>query len=274
MSELYFQFDKNDELISLSSQFSGIYVEEFSRDAPQQKLQASTIEGTDGEIPQTITYDPFKVYVKLDIRAVDHLDYHLLYRELNAFLHRRKTYRIASDQLPGLFFSVYPQPQSVSRESETIALVTFEFTAYKGYAESRGSTLDPLTFDSELWGVGDGILMDSDMQYVFNTNKFSIYNASDDVISPIYRHEIDIALTCAGSPQITNKTTNDIFKCTSTLVKKDVLLISGVYPFINGKHAGKNSNHGILTLNPGWNEFEVKGVSDLTIAFGFKFIYR
>ena len=63
--------------------------------------------------------------------------------------------------------------------------------------------------------------------------------------------------------------------------KKDIksnqqLIINGVYPTINGKRVGIDTNHEWLSLAPGYNDIEITGtdITQSTIEFIFPFIYR
>ncbi|MBF2387850.1 phage tail family protein [Listeria welshimeri] len=272
MSDLFLEIA--GENYSLSKQFPGIYVQEVGRQGPQMNVNSSEISGVDGVIPGNVSFSPFVFSVQCNLQALDIPDYHLAVKEIYEFIFQREKYYIWSDMMPGIRYAVYPKPFDFNRETDRIALLTLEFIVYKGYAESRGTTLDPLTFEANKWQIGMNIRNSENSAYIFNSNKFRLYNASSENINPLMHHELDIALTAVGNLIIDNLTTGDSFQYNKSLKKTDVLLLTGVYPYVNDVRCGKNTNHGVITLAKGWNEFEIKGVTNINVAFNFSFIYR
>ncbi|MBC1470781.1 phage tail family protein [Listeria seeligeri] len=272
MSDLFLEID--GQKFSLCKKFPGVFLQEVGRQGPQMNLVSSEVSGVDGSIPGTVSFSPFVFSVQCNLQALDISDYHLAVKEIYEFLFQRESYYIWSNQMPGIRYEVYPKPFDFSRETEKVALITLEFVVFKGYAESRGTTLDPLTFETNKWQIGMNIQNAEDNTYVFMENKFRVYNASSEMINPLRRHDLDIALTAVGNLRMTNLTTGDTFQYNKALKKSDVLLISGVYPYVNDERCGRETNHGIITLAKGWNEFEINGVTNVNIAFNFPFIYR
>ncbi|AVS30192.1 TPA: phage tail family protein [Listeria monocytogenes] len=272
MSDLFLEL--NGKVHSLSETFPGLSVQEVSRQSPQLSMETAEIAGTDGVIPGMTQFKPFIFSAKCNLQAHDIPDYHLAVREIYEFLFQRDSYYIWSDQMPGIRYEVHPKPVDFSRESDRVGLLTIEFDVFKGYAESRGTSLDPMTFEVDLWQMGMNLSNRDDLFYIFKENTFRVYNAGSDRVNPLMRHELDIAMTANGTPTIHNLTTGESFEYQKELRKTDVLLLNNIYPLVNNRRVGKDTNHGIITLEKGWNDFEIKGVTDVTIAFNFPFIYR
>ncbi|MBC1523728.1 phage tail domain-containing protein [Listeria booriae] len=231
------------------------------------------LSGMDGVLPVTNTFAPFNLVFKFKLNAFDVQDFHLIKRKLKDFLHRREPYFIYHQKNAGMKFAVDRVEIETDRRSKDTGIFTVTFRVYKGYAESLGTCLDSLTFDADIWQAGTNLQI-QDMRYIYDRSPINLYNASSDTINPLMRHSLDIALTCEGSPRIENITTGDVYQFYGTLKKQDVLLISGVYTYVNNTRRGKDTNHQVLRLAKGWNDIRVTGVSNLLIAFSFPFIYR
>ncbi|WP_099224120.1 phage tail family protein [Listeria costaricensis] len=272
MHDLFIEM--NGKSISLSEHFPGVFIQEVIRKSPQIEIDSEKITGTDGVIPHTVSFQPFTIQVTAYLQALDISDYHLVARELYQFLFQRESYYIWSETMPGIRYHVFPKPFDFDRQSERVALFTLEFDCFKGYGESRGTTLDPLTFETELWQIGNGLVNPEDLRYTFSDALFRVYNASSDRIDPLMRHELTIAISGKGCPTLTNKTNGSSFALNRDLRHSDRLVIDGIYPYLNDDRCGKDSNHGVIQLEKGWNQFELTGLEEQRIAFAFPFIYR
>ena len=75
--------------------------------------------------------------------------------------------------------------------------------------------------------------------------------------------------------KIINKKTGDVFEYKGSLKANQSFVIDGGYAYKDEKRCGRQTNHGILKLAPGYNTFEVWGkISNFEIEFVFPFIYR
>ena len=148
------------------------------------------------------------------------------------------------------------------------------FISFSPFAESIGTTMDPLTTDNKLWQFGQGLTSD-DVSYTHSTSSFSIYNAGDETINPRRIHTPLIIEIVGESTNlaIKNKTTGDEWNYTGTTFGTDSIKLNGVRSTKNGLSIFRDTNKKLITIAPGWNEFEVTGATSFTISFDFRYYY-
>ena len=246
----------------------------FSRGDAQTIKNTKTVDGVDGEITYLNTYAPFEITFKLLFLSEDVHDKNLFEDELIEKIHTYDSYYIRHSYHPNKKYAVNEATYSVTEENPGALEFELKFTVFKGYSESLHGSLSSRNFEDENFDFGMNILSGEQPKYTHTSKTFKIYNASSMTVTPIMRHKLDITLTCAGSPKITNNTTGDVFEYIDTLKKTDTLKLSGVYAYKDDTVCGRKTNHGIITLAKGWNEFTVSGASDIDIEFDFSFIYR
>ncbi|QNG61785.1 phage tail family protein [Bacillus sp. PAMC26568] len=232
-------------------------------------------EGTDGseiigtKISKRILYSGFFM------RAMDHYDYQLLRDEIYKIFDPRKELFIIDKRLPGKRWkarnSTAFRPEYLDASEGTFDI---NFISPKPYAESIGTTMDPFTFDSELWQIGQGLLTD-DLIYKHATNSFLIYNAGDIAIDP---RKVPLIIKYKGGStnlQIKNNTTLDIWTYTGTTATNETIEINRTRTLKNTVvPVFGDTNRKLITLAPGWNEIELTGTSgSFEITFDFRFYY-
>lgn len=138
---------------------------------------------------------------------------------------------------------------------------------------SEGTSLDPRTFDAELWQVGQGIKAD-DLKYAHDTTEFRIYNAGDIDIDPA-QMPLHIKYQGASSNlKIINVTTDDTWSYSGTSTVNDSINIEGIRSSKNGSNILSNTNKKLISLAPGWNDIQLQGTEgDFLISFDFPFYY-
>lgn len=276
MAKTWLDIQTQKETIRLTDVLPLIYLSEFESGGESENASISN-QGVDGIIPGTNVYPPFQKKFQLVAQTRNSSDLKMLKRELKKILAIPSPFWIQHEREPGHRFHVNQvniEWGQVLKNSFRSDVVTLTFNVFKGYAESWATTLDPMFFSTEKWAMGLNLPLGENLAYTHTTKNFRIYNASSHTIDPRKRHQLNIALTCIGQPTITNYSTGDYFTYYKTLKKSDVLAINGVYPYKNGTHCGVDSNHGLLTLLPGWNEFEISGAENIKVSFDFPFIYR
>lgn len=252
---------------------TGLIIQSISTDFPQQYLETTQISGVDGITITSSGYGSKNIYVKAFFKGYDLTDYDLMLLDIERQFYIQDEYYIRSSRNPSIRWLVRPKTTT----SNLFAIngeFTFEFEAIRGHGESIGTTLSPQTYDSELWQLGQGLPNGIDLIYTHTTSSFSLLNAGTLEIDPRKHHLLDISIKCVGSPQIKNKTTGDVFKYNKTLKLSDTLLLTGVYPMLNGVHCGRDTNHGLIRLVSNWNDIEVTGCSNLTVTFNFRYLYK
>lgn len=230
--------------------------------------------GIDGELPINGSYAPLKLDIKFKLKAQDNYDYHMILREANDILCGNAPYYVSHEKSPGIIYAVDSCDISRSRTSANRADITLSFNVYKGFSESLGTTLDMFNYDAEEWQIGQNLPNGEDLQYVFQRNSFSIYNASSFKVNPLFGHQFDIALTCDGMPTIRNVTNGSSISLKKQVAKSNVFLSNGVYPYLDDKRCGRDTDHGIIKLEKGWNNIKITNANNINIAFNFRYMYR
>ena len=105
-------------------------------------------------------------------------------------------------------------------------------------------------------------------------NKFRIYNAGVVEVNP---RESYLKIEFRGASNgltVSNVTTGDTFKYLDTTLLTDSLVLDGIRSLKNGESVFARTNKKLITLSPGWNEFEVLGTEGFfRITFDFRFTY-
>jgi phage-related protein len=250
----------------------GIKLLTHSISSPSPRVVTEEIEGRDGYIEMGVTFDGRKIRASFFMYAFDKQDYPLLRNEVfRIFATKEKFYFHEPNQKRRwLVRSNGFDPERFSPRGGTFEI---EFSSPSPYAESIGTTLDPFTFDSELWQIGQGLEAE-DLKYVHKTASFRIFNAGDIAIDP---RVLPLKITFTGASTnltITNQTTGDIWKYTGTTQAGDTIMLDGVRSLKNGLSIFGNTNRKLITIAPGWNDFTLTGVTDpFEISFDFRFYY-
>ncbi|MDA1849129.1 phage tail family protein [Bacillus cereus] len=215
------------------------------------------------------------IHTELLFTAYDFPDHVLKRNEFFQILDSREEFYVIFSEEPGKRWLV--SAEAFTPEPVTMTLGRCEMVLYSEspYAESIGKTTDPMTFDSNLWQIGQGLIAE-DTKYIHNTTSFRIYNAGDETIDP---RAFPLKITYKGvsnNLSIKNVTTGDLWSYTgSTASENDVITLDGVKSSQTavGSIFGK-TNWGLITLKPGWNDFVLTGTSGIfEIKFDFKFYY-
>ena len=274
MNDLYINKTGTEVNISDVDDLHGLHFLDLVVSAPQLTGNYLTNPGLDGETELAPgVFGPRTISANFYFEGADLTDFELAARAIWSYFFERYQYYIRSTQNPGIRYKVRPKPYDPTMLNYAEMTFTLGFDLPSGFGESLGITLDMFSYDSELWQVGQNLPSDKDLQYVFTGSDFQIYNASDIDIDPRQHHELQIALTCSGTPKITNQTTGDTFQMTQSVLKSDVLLIDGAYPYLNNQRCGRQTNHGIITLSKGWNSIHIDNASNIDISFLFLFLY-
>lgn len=260
--------------MKLSEEIPGIKVQEFYKPSANQLGIFVDQDGSGAKVNRGMLLHSNTPWVDLIVEAKDLVDYHLMVEELDRLIFQDMPYFIWSDMYPGRRFCVTPIPFERDREYYKVAKIHIEFDLFKGYSESKGTTLDPFTYDSELWQVGMNLPNGEDLPYIFTSNSFKIYNAGNIEVDAARLHECSIVMSAVGSPVIQNLSTGDEFRYLKNLKKDDVLLLDGVHPYLNNAKCGRDTNFGYLRLKQGWNDILVSGCTNINIAFAFRYLYK
>ncbi|CRK80301.1 phage tail family protein [Neobacillus massiliamazoniensis] len=252
----------------------GLTCYSFIPESLSPRFSSEEIENVDGSILLGTTINARKLYVEFLFNAKDHIDYQLLRDEIFKFFNPKKDLYIIDTRLPGKRWkarnSTTFKPEYLT---PTVGGFGLEFIAFGVYAESIGSSLDPKTFDVEKWQIGQG-LTDDNNKYIHSTNSFSIFNAGEIAINPRKRPVVITFKGASTNLQIKNKTTGDTWTYTGSSNPSDVIKLDGIRSTKNGLSIFRDTNHKLITLATGNNDFQLTGTSgSFEISFDFRFYY-
>lgn len=258
----------------------GLMYLDFKEEDVETVSNELSIQGTDGVLLGNSTFDPFNLVLRFVYSGVDVTDYHLLKAKLRGMLYRRTPFYIVHSDMPGKKYAVITESTAIEDVYGRNGTFEITFTVYKGYSESLYDT-DQFSLMSDNWQFESGLVPDDTISYNHTRTNFEIFNGSSDTINPRMRHrlKIYIQLNAKNGFRLVNKTTGDVFEYKKEIDINTPLTLEGGYPFLHVNtskiRCGRSTNHGIITLAPGYNKFEIWGnASDVNIKFIFPFIYR
>ncbi|MFC0188239.1 phage tail family protein [Fictibacillus aquaticus] len=251
----------------------GIETLRFFYESLNPQNETDNIENEDGSEDLGTTYGPRILTAYCKFAAADYYDYSLKRSEVYRLLTSKEPYYLIHYSEPWKRWKVKLNKSFLPEKKKNHGIFTLEFIAHNPYAESAGTTLDPFTFDSELWGMGQG-LTEEDAVYAHSTSGFTIFNAGDVAINP-RRRPLKITFTGASTNlTITNNTTGETWSYTGTTTAGQTLTLDGVRSLKNGASVFGDTNRKLITLQPGPNDFTVTGATGtFTITFDFRFYY-
>ncbi|EZP77631.1 glycoside Hydrolase Family 73 [Parageobacillus genomosp. 1] len=252
----------------------GIRTKDFVVSAPSLHHNTEEIENRDGVIDLGTTEGARTITCTFRMQAVDMQDYPLLQNEIFKLFRSKEAFYLIDRREPMKRWEVKCQDAYDIDQRYVYGDFTVTFVCFKGYAESVGTTLDPFTFDSELWQIGQGLTLEDDLVYTHNTSNFRIYNAGDVTVDP---RVLPLKITFTGAStnlKITNTTTGDMWQYTGTTQAGDTITLDGVRSLKNSVSIFSATNRKLITIASGWNDFTITGASgSFTISFDFRFYY-
>lgn len=227
----------------------------------------------DGSRLLSTSYSTRELKMEIFFEGLDEGDAELTYDALQRFLISREPYWICFANWPQRMYYVKAKLSAPTFAGDRHWTCEVTFTDLIGLSRSVGTTQDPV--------IGFGNNLTKPAQYTFNSGSFTVINHSDVMIDPERRgHPFKMTLrgSSEGKMKITNKTTGDVFERqdlvdgNNKVVKSSkfngTYVIDGVRPTLDGKSDEYNTNHGIITLQIGANDFQVDNFSG-TITFDY-----
>lgn len=249
---------------------------EFTPDPPGADRVSEKVHH--GEITLGKTRKPRNIEAKMWYRSYDPQGKKLLRDEIYALLNPLKEFYVVDEDVPGKRWKVEVESFNTTQVNRTTAEVVVVFYCPKGLAESIGTTLDPFTFDANLWAYGMGLQEDAKLQdYVHDTATFSIFNAGTERIEP---EESELLITLKSSTatatkvKITNTTTNEVWEYIGPLNAGDTITIDRIQSKRNAANIVGLTNLNLISLAPGNNNFKIEGITGaFEISFKFRYLY-
>ncbi|PIC88433.1 phage tail protein [Sporosarcina sp. P21c] len=241
--------------------------------SPSYDVVSEKIDGRSGEIVIDKTLQPRQLTADFYMKAKDYTD-SLLLRDV---IHRQigsGEFYIAESKLPYKRWRVqFSDGYDMDRLSHQMQTFSVPLTVMSGLAESVGTTQDELTFNSDVWGFGQGLIFE-EPKYDHSTVTFRIFNAGDVMVDP---REMPLDIIYRGQSnglEIKNNTTDDMWKYNGNTSDTENIFLRGVQSFKNSTSIFKDTNKKLITLAPGWNDFTLSGTLGVfLISFNHRFYY-
>lgn len=252
----------------------------FNKGFPEMKHDTEEIENRDGFIDLGTVYGSRKMDAEVVFTARDRLDNPLIQNKIFRIFDSREPFFLIDDREPGKRWLVKCE-SSFTPDQRMATFGTFDI-AFVGqpYAESVGTTLDPITTDSGLWQIGQGLIIDESIEYTHTDQaSFQIYNAGDKIVDP-REDQLEITFTGASNGlRIENWTTGDVWEYNDGTTigstgQNDVIKLVGVRSLKNNTSIFGETNRRLLKLKQGYNEIVIYNtIGSFTISFDFRFKY-
>lgn len=249
---------------------SNIYLMEFDWLSPVKGDTYSALGTRNGQVLTSSRYDQRDLTLNFYAMLRDEVDQKLAVKAITDYFASSQPYWITFDNAGYRMYQVMFKsmtPTYIGDKYMTISVVLNNLT---GVSQSVVSSLN---LQNEMaYGLGfDGL---QSMNYSFNSNSFTVYNAGDIEIDPVIQNDyLILTIKAQGKPSITNTDTGDVFTFNNDTDTSHVITLNGVNPFLDGKNCGSQTNNGFIRLKQGDNHFTVSGCSDISISFDFYFKY-
>lgn len=252
-----------------------VLVRSFTISSPRPEIQTEKIENAHGVVRLGKTWGQRSLKAVCSFFAVDAQDTALLRNEIFRLLMSEDEFYIVVDAEPGKRWLVEVASEWDPSKVGSYGEFTIDFVSHSAFSESINKTTEPFTFEDYPWQIGQGLIEADDLVYTHSTATFSIYNAGDVKVDP-RRVPLTIKYTGASTNlQIKNLTTLDTWTYTGTTTEAETLEINGTRSLKNGVvNVFADTNRKLITLAPGWNNFELVGASGtFETSFDFRFYY-
>lgn len=256
-----------------------IHTLDFLVSSPEYNHQSENIEGRDGGIDLGSSYTKRKLTAELYLKASSIESYAIYRDQVFKLFKSKKAFYITESRTPWKRWLVKVTNSFELDQTRVYGLFSVEMeTVGLPYVESKATTQEPLVWRDEGWFWGAGIAWGDNMdQYnVTNQTAFTIPNYGDVTVDP---RMMDLTIRFTGASNnlaITNTTTGDVFRYNGTTGASDQLVLEGVrvWKNVTSNSVILSTNYGLITIDPGDNEFTVTGATgNFTISFEFRFYY-
>ena len=240
---LYNQQGKQIDLTLLGLEGSSLQIP-----PPSYSREVEKLDGQDGEITLSKTLNPRPITALFRMKKASYEDLLQGRDELHHLLGSGDSFFVEEAYLPGKWWLVQITDWASTRINPAASRLEIPMVADRGVAETR--MLKP---------------------YRFNKPSFHVKNEGTYRIDMRQQEETEISFTGTYQQNLTirNKTTGEEWRHNASNITGETVLLKGVRSTIQGSSIFAQTNKKLLTLVPGWNEFEIEGADD-----GFELIVR
>lgn len=255
-------YDKDGIEIDLSDY--GLSCYSFTPESLTGQFDSDSIGNWDGDIILGTSINTRKLFAKFYFEANEYYDYLQTRDKVYSLLNPNDGLYVIDNRQP---YKRWPVRNSTvfkpERINSNVGMFDVEFIVFGTYAESAESTLN-----IEVVNLSGNKVQ----EYIHTTDTFEILNDGYKTIDP-RRYPLLIKFTGESTNlQIKNLTTGDVWTYTGTTTLSDTIRLDGIRATKNSLSIFRETNRKLISLAPGWNEFEVTGAVDpFEISFDFRF---
>jgi phage-related protein len=242
----------------------GIECLSFEKDSVTTQNIYEQLEGRHGFIPLGTTFGGRSLRASFFVKNVDHLSYQKLKNEIFRLFAVESEITIIDSRQPETQWKVkVANTFGIENINFRAGQFTVEFLSSSPFSESVESTLNMVI--AQMSGS-------KTQKYKHATSSFEIFNDGDAAIDPRSYPFLIQFKGASTNLQIKNLTIGDTWSYTGTSTASDTIKLDGIRSTKNNLSIFRDTNRKLITLAPGWNEFQIVGASgSYEISFDFRF---
>ncbi|MGD6897106.1 phage tail family protein [Bacillus infantis] len=250
----------------------GVKVSSLVIDSLSPRIESETMDGRDGFIDTGITFEGRSLRASFYLSETNRQRFVENRNRIFSLFRSKQYFYLIEKHLPDRRWKVRTNASfQMNKISFYMGTFNVEFIAPLPYAESRGTTLCP-TYTEGYFQVSTS----EPVQYIFNQNKFSVWNEGDIAVDPCV-HPLSITFNGASNQlAIKNLTNGTEWSFKDSSLESDSIILEGIRSYKNSKDYSifGQTNRKLISLEQGWNEFEISGsTSPFEVSFDFRFYY-
>lgn len=259
-----------------------IRTRDFIVSSPVPINNFKTQDGVMGVIDCGTDFGPKEIKVSLKAKSYGFETFSLLRDEIFEILGSGEPLYVIEKRICGKQWLSKVKNDYDIPQKNRIGKFDVTFVALKGVAESILTTQDiqrDKLLNSGDWAFGMGLetVDDSELIYNHTGNSFKVFNAGNVEVHPFQSYLKITIKNVSGSTNkfsLINRTNDSRLVINKAVTSSEVWIIDGPVIKRNSLMAASDTTKEFISLDPGWNNFEVTGATSAEVSFDFKFLYK
>lgn len=249
-------WDINNNEINLDEY--GLFGLALIPESPSYEHYLEKIPGGDGEVSLGKDLNSRNLLARFSIQSFSYTDSLVKRDKVYDLLNGYESFYIGETKQPGKRWLVDSvDPWTPERYNSRTMEITLNLVCLKGRAESIGTTTMASTFENLNLPVTYTDYKD------IRATKFKVYNAGKEVDPRSINDYLKITYKGTSTNlRIKNLTTGDIWAYNGTSNADDSIVLEGIRSTKNDLSIFRQTNKRLITLEHGWNDFEIEGAPD------------
>jgi len=236
----------------------GVRTKDFIVAAPSYEHTTESIEGMDGVVVLGSTLSPRTIRALFKFASDDWIDFGRIRDDIFSLFDGKQSFYLIDKRQPEKRWKVKTNGQYEIPQEGLFGDFEVNFIAFNGYAESIGTSTMASTFEH----LQDLPVTYTDYQDIYAT-KFKIYNPGKPIDPRNINHYLKISYKGnSENLRIKNITTGDEWAYNGSSNVGDEIVLEGIRSTKNNLSIFRDTNKRLITLDHGWNEFEISGAPD------------